>query len=238
MTISPRVAAVVLAARDDASVGAALERVAWAAKRVVLDPTGRLGRGLPAGVRRVTGAIAPSDLAGADWALLLADDERVTPAFAAALVAEIARPDAVACTVSRAVAVGDARLRVPGAAVRLVPAGEARLADPRRGVLAWQAPRGRCRRLAEPLVVCEAASLSGAVGELDAETTALAALAGMAVRVGWRNALVEPLAAAGRLLVARGARLGWGRWVRAVLAGYRVLVLQAKCWERARERPL
>jgi len=35
--------------------------------------------------------------------------------------------------------------------------------------------------------------------------------------------------------VARGGPLGWGRWVAAVLAGYRAFVVQAKLWERGVE---
>jgi len=46
---------------------------------------------------------------------------------------------------------------------------------------------------------------------------------------------LAPVVAAVPLLVARGGPLGWGRWVAAVLAGYRAFVVQAKLWERGVE---
>jgi len=228
------VAAVVLGARGEAAIAAALAGLEWAATRVVLDPSDRLGGiALPPGVRRVTGDPAAA-VAGASWALLVGDDERVTPALARAIVAATAAGDA-AVAIPRALAAGSGLLRVAGAAVRLVPAAEAQVRPPVDGTLAWRTRRP-VRRLDTPLVVAEPASLEQAVIELDGETTALAALPGMATaRVGVGAALLAPAAATLRLLVARGARLGWGRWVRAVLAGYRVLVLQAKRWERAQE---
>ena len=41
-----------------------------------------------------------------------------------------------------------------------------------------------------------------------------------------------PLASAGRVLLARGrSSRPWARWVAAVFAGYRTLLVPAKVWE-------
>jgi hypothetical protein len=97
------------------------------------------------------------------------------------------------------------------------------------------------------LVAAEARPLAGAavvrclpplpreaVDELNADATALAALA--AARGVRPRALRLPLGGlvgGGRVLLGRAsARLGWGRWIAAGLAGYRALLAEAKLWER------
>jgi hypothetical protein len=95
------------------------------------------------------------------------------------------------------------------------------------------------RRLDVALVRDEGATLGDAVEALGADATALAALA---ARVGRpvRTAAVcwAPLVAAARALLGRtqSGPLGLGRWVLAVLSGYRVVVGYASLWERRRDR--
>jgi hypothetical protein len=75
---------------------------------------------------------------------------------------------------------------------------------------------------------------TGAVDALNADATALAALAAAA---GFRPRLARLVVAAivGGTRVLFGAthgRLGWGRWIAGVVAGYRGLLVEAKLWER------
>ena len=91
-------------------------------------------------------------------------------------------------------------------------------------------------RVASRLVVEEAASLEEAVEALDADAAARASLLhALRVRPRFSALAVAPLAGAAPVLAARGGPLGWGRWIAAVLAGYRAFVVQAKLWERRAE---
>src|SRR5262245_53327912 len=86
MTDTLPVLAVVVATRGGKTLAAALDSVAWAAERAVLDPGGQVsGSALPAGVRlgRDVGAVA--SLGQAPWVLLLAEEETATPALRAAV---------------------------------------------------------------------------------------------------------------------------------------------------------
>src|SRR5438046_10187204 len=80
------VAAVVLASRGGARLARALESVAWAGERIVLDPAGRLGaEPLPGGVRWGCDPAA----AAAPWLLLVEEHETVQPPLAAAIAGAV-----------------------------------------------------------------------------------------------------------------------------------------------------
>jgi hypothetical protein len=217
--------------------GARLERslasVAWARERVVLDPTARLdGRELPAGVGYVAGPVPLLDLAAADWLLLVLEGEVVLPQLADALAgldADAAGPRAFAVPVEMH-AIGT-QWR-PRPAVRLAARAAATLVvrDGRPELAAEGAPLP----LADASIVVEAPpSLEAAVQALDAESAAVAAClhrGGPGVKV--RHLLLPPLATVARVLLARGGSTRpWARWVAAVFAGYRTLLVPAKMWE-------
>ena len=78
-----------------------------------------------------------------------------------------------------------------------------------------------------------AASLEDAVQTLDAECGAVAAwLAAGPARVRLHQLVLPPLAAMLRAMAAPGGSARpWARWVAAVFAGYRALLVPAKVWE-------
>jgi len=226
------VAAIVLASRGGAGLTRALESVAWAAERIVLDPAGRLdGRPLSPGVAR---AVEPVQAAHAPWLLLL-EEQDVVPAPLAALIADTARAPAAlpAYRIGHEVRVLGVTLRPRYAPVHLVRRAGARLTVG-VGLGAELRPRhGPVGRLAGRLVTGGVDSLAAAVDALDAEATAIAALLrarGVRPRL-WRLA-VAPFIPGARALLARDASPDrWGRWTVSVLAGYRAMVAEAKLWE-------
>ncbi|HZP41306.1 MAG TPA: hypothetical protein VFD84_07325 [Candidatus Binatia bacterium] len=232
MTGGPTLAAVVLAGAGGARLARTLASVAWADERAVLDPTGALaGAELPAGVARVGGAV-PGDAIRAPWVLALAAGEVVSPALRDAIAAALAGP-AAAYRVAREVAGFDTVLRTRGAPIRLAPRAGARLALDRGLELAIGPLAGPVRRLAEPLLVPVGPTVREAVAALVADGGALAAvLRAAAVRPTARRMLAGAAAAALRVLAARAqARVRWGRWTLAVLAGYRTLYAYGRLWE-------
>jgi len=236
MTGAADVAAVVLGVRGGASLARALASVAWAGERLVVDPAGRLGAAsLPPGVSRL---VRPLDLAGAteaSWLLLLREDEVAPPGLAPAVAAAIGSGEA-AHRIGRILELRGGTLRLPGAPVRLARRDVARLHVAAGASLALAPRRVRAGRIASHLAVEEEDSLEAAVEALDAEATALAALLqALDVRPRLAALAAAPLAGAAPVLAARGGPLGWGRWVAAVLAGYRAFAVQAKLWERCAE---
>ena len=237
MTPAPlkSVAAVVLASRGGARLGRALDSVAWAAERIVLDPGGRTGaEPLPDDVRR---GGDPTEVASAPWLLLLEEHETVSRPLAAAIAAAVERPAATAYRIPQEVTAFGVTLRPRRAPVRLACRSDARLAL-RSGLaleLAFDGPGAP--RLSEPLLTNGAPTLAAAVEDLDAQATTLAVLLhARRVRPRLRHLVVPPLVAGARALAARSARGGfWGRWTLAVLGGYRVLVAYAKLWEMRRD---
>jgi hypothetical protein len=231
--VSGHVAAVVLAAMGGARLERSLASVAWVPERVVLDLTARVdGRELPAGVRYVAGPAPLIDLASADWLLLLLEGEMASPRLAEALVglhADVS--DASAFTVRVEMhAIGTRWTARP--AVRLAARAAATLVvrDGRPELAAEGVPLP----LAEASIVVEAPpSLEAAVQALDAESAAVAAwLHRGGLRVKVRHLLLPPLATVARVLVAHGGSTRpWARWVAAVFAGYRTLLVPAKVWE-------
>jgi len=236
MTGAADVAAVVLGARGGACLARALASVGWARERIVVDPAGRLGAAaLPPGVRRLECPLDLADATDARWLLLLREDE-VAPAGLAAAVVEATVSGEAAYRIARTLELRGGTLQLPGAPVRLARRDTARLHVGAGASLALGPPRARAGRIASRLLVEEEDSLESAVAALDAEATALAALL-QALDVGPRLAALAaaPLAGAVPVLAARGGPLGWGRWIAAVLAGYRAFVVQAKLWERRAE---
>ena len=230
------VAAVVLGLRGGGRLARALGSVAWAAERIVVDAAGRIDAAtLPPGVRRVASPLALAGATRAAWLLLLHEDEMASPDLAAAVRAATASGVA-AHRIGRTVAFGAGPLALPGGTIRLVRRDAARLRGGPGGSFALAGAGVRAPRLPARLVVEASDSLEDAVETLDADATALAALLhALGVRPRLGRLALAPVVAAVPLLVARGGPLGWGRWVAAVLAGYRAFVVQAKLWERGVE---
>ena len=218
--------------------GARLERslasVAWAPERIVLDPAARLdGRGLPRDVRHVTRAAPLAELGSADWLLLLLEGEAALPTLAdacGALSADAPRPQAFAVAVEMHALAGSWTPRRAPVRLALRAGAELVVRDGRPELAARGTPLGTA---AAALVGEPPPSLEFAVQALDAESASLAAwLHARGLRVGVRHLLGPPLAAAGRVLAARGSSTRpWARWVAAVFAGYRALLVPAKVWE-------
>jgi len=221
------VAAVVLASRGGARLASALDGVAWAGERIVLDPAGRLGaEPLPDGVRW---AGEPAEAARAAWLLLVEEHEAVRPSLVAAIASALEAPGARAYRIAQEVIAFGTTLRLRHAPVRLARRDGVRLRLRTGG--------GRAPRLPERLVTNAGPTLAAAVDELDAQAATLAALLhARRVRPRAWHLVVPPLAASGRALLARGRAGGfWGRWTLAVLDGYRALVAYAKLWEIRQE---
>src|SRR6266403_2178928 len=229
------VAAVVLASRGGACLASALDGVAWAGERIVLDPAGRLGaEPLPDGVRW---AEEPAEAARAAWLLLVEEHEAVRPSLVAAIASGLEAPGARAYRIAQEVIAFGTTLRLRHAPVRLARRDGVRLRLRTGLTPELAAGGGRAPRLPERLVKNAVPTLAAAVDELDAQATTLAALLhARRVRPRAWHLVVPPLAASGRALVARGPAGGfWGRWTLAVLGGYRALVAHAQLWELRRE---
>jgi hypothetical protein len=228
----PRILALVLPARGGAALADALARLAWADERAVLAIDG--ARDLPPGVPTVDD---PRRLpaTSAEWVLVVGEDERLAPDAAGAIRAAVATAGtADVFALPRSVTALELSLRLRGDVVRL-----ARRRTPlvvRPGLEVEFARDGRRRALDVPLVRSRGATLTEAVALVDAEATTLAALLDRRIGRG-RGIVWQPVVAAARALLARANRpLGLGRWVLAVLEGYRVVVTYAKLWERRRAR--
>src|SRR5216117_2068669 len=118
------VAAVVLASRGGARLARALESVAWAGERIVLDPAGRLGaEPLPGGVRWGGDPAA----AAAPWLLLVEEHEAVGAPLAAAIAGAVEAPAARAYRIAQEVIAFGTTLRLRCAPVRLALRAGARL---------------------------------------------------------------------------------------------------------------
>src|SRR5438093_893643 len=157
-------------------------------------------------------------------------------AVLAAAVVDATTSGAAAYRIARALELRGVTLRLPGAPIRLARRDTARLHVGAGASLALGASVARVGRVAARLVIEEAGSLEEAVEALDADAAALAALLhALRVRPRFSALAVAPLAGAAPVLAARGGPLGWGRWIAAVLAGYRAFVVQAKLWEARAE---
>ena len=229
------VAAVVLASRGGARLERALDSVAWAGERIVLDPAGRLGtEPLPSGVRR---GGDPAEAAAAPWLLLVEEHEAVGAPLAAAIASAVEAPAARAYRIAQEVSAFGTTLRLRRAPVRLALRAGARLRLRTGLTPELVLDGGRAPELPERLIAHGVPTLAAAVEELDAQAATLAALLhARHVRPRAWHLVIPPLVASGRALVAHGPAGGfWGRWTLAVLGGYRALVAYAKLWELRRE---
>jgi len=235
----PEVAAVVVGAQGGARLARTLAGVAWAGERIVLDPAGRLAaERFPDGVRRAGGAMPLAELTAAPWVLLVAEAEIAPPALAAHAAAVDGDASAApAYRLGQELHAPGGRLRLRGQPVRLARrvGAELRLGPGLGITLATTA--GRAENAAACLTIEAPPSIGTVVGELEAEGAALAAvLHACGVRPWLHRLVLAPVMASARVLLGRGARLGWDRWVLAVVAGYRVIVAYAKLWELRRDR--
>jgi len=229
----------VIAQRGGAALARTLAATQWAAERVVVD-AGDVARELPPGVRRVPPTVDVGAAAASPWVLLLADDEQPDDGLAAAVAAAAGGAPA-AWRLPRALDALGLGFRLHHAPVRLAPRPAARLRLGAGLALDLAAPAPRARRLAAGVHVDRAATLDAALPALDADARALAALlvaSGASPRTH-RLATSFAAGAADVLAAAATAATSWrGRWIVAVLTGYRGLVAQAKLWELAHaQRP-
>jgi hypothetical protein len=201
----------------------------WVARRYVADPAGVLPpAGGPAGVER-WGVGEP-----VGWVLLLAEGEVVPAAFAAA-VESAERGDAHAYRVAVECEAFGGVVRLRGHPVRLLRTGRRAIRVFPGGELGF-VTTGKVPVLGAAVVARRLPSLPAeAVDALNAEATALAALAAAdGVRPRFGRLVSSGLAGGAGVLFGKGrGRLGWGRWIAAVLAGYRGLLAEAKLWERS-----
>jgi hypothetical protein len=235
------VCAVVLAQGDPGRLVGVLRALAWAAERIVLDPADRVDDDdLPPGVRRCLAPDALTGMARSAWMLLVCENEVPSSVFATAVAEAVAGAPA-AWAVRRELRALDLRLTLVGAPVRLAPRRGVRIALRMGLQLVLEPPAPMLvQRIGPPLVVEYVPTLDLAVRSLDAESTTFAALLErLGRRPRLRGLFINPWVAAARVLAARaGRRVGFGRWVLAVLLGYRVVAAHAKLWERGRQRVL
>jgi hypothetical protein len=211
--------------------GAVLERtlasVAWARRRYLLDPAGVLAPG-----ERPAGAEALPMSGDAGWLLLLSEGEVAGDGLRSALERTIddgprAHRVSIECQAFGGVIRARPQLRLcRGACPVRASLGGGVEFDVREP--APVLPGGAITH-ALPALPAEA------VDALNAEARTLAALApANAQRPGFAPLLGGGLVGAAGLLFGKGrGRLGWGRWIVAVLAGYRAFLAEAKLWERA-----
>ncbi len=234
------VLAVVIATRGGRLLAAALDSVAWAAERAVLDATGEPGSELPQGVRLGRDAARIDALGSAPWLLLLAEHE-VAPASLRDHVARVVEQGgAGARRIGVEVETLGAHLVPRYAPVRLAPRAGSRLVLERGLTLGLAARGGRGERLDVRLRAAHGASVEEAVDALGAESRALAVLLAQDARAaGVARIGVCAMAAAARLLLARApARAGLARWLAVVFAGYRVVLAHTRAWEWRRAQPV
>src|SRR5438034_143411 len=193
-TLVADVAAVVLASRGGARLASALDGVAWAGERIVLDPAGRLGaEPLPDGVRW---AEEPAEAARAAWLLLVEEHEAVRPSLVAAIASALEAPGARAYRIAQEVIAFGTTLRLRHAPVRLARRDGVRLRLRTGLTPELAAGGGRAPRLPERLATNAVPTLAAAVEELDAQAATLAALLhARRVRPRAWHLVVPPLAA-------------------------------------------
>lgn len=233
---TPSVTVVVVAARGGAPLTAALAASTWADAQAVLVP--RVGIVVPSDVTIVDG---PQEIVGiqADWVVLMGEEERLGEIQAERLRGALARAggDEIFTLRSVATALG-LSLRLRRRVARVAPASRPVVAFTGRG-LEFSRAGTRTVALDVDVVGSRGGTLSEAVDVAAAEGASLAALV-EATHGRVRGLVRQPVAAGLRALTGRAleGRLGFGRWVLAVLEGYRVVVTQAKIWELRRDRPV
>jgi hypothetical protein len=219
--------ALVLVHRGGAALERTLASVAWAQRRYFLDPAGVLAAAdWPAGVERWPGSGA------AGWVLLLSEGETAGKELRAVLESApddgtTARRLVIECHAFGGVIRGRPPVRLcrGQCTVRASLGGDVEFAVRERAPVL---PGAALAHVLPPLP-------AEAVDALNAEARTLAALAAAhGQRPRFVRLLTGGLVGATGLLFGKGTgRLGWGRWIVAVLAGYRGLLAEAKLWERA-----
>jgi hypothetical protein len=236
---APTLAAVVLPARGGHRLAEALDAARWADVRAVLE----VGEGgpaipLPAGAVRVASPRL-ADLA-ADWLVVLGEEERVAledvPVLRAAIAAAIPGEVLALPIVTTAL---DMRIRLARPVVRVARRGTPLRVRPGFD-LEFPGASRRQRTLDVALVRSRGRTLTDAVELAGADAATFAVLVDSQAAGRGHGILWHPIVAALRTLTARApaGRLGIGRWILAVLEGYRVVVAYAKLWERRRDRPV
>ena len=234
------VLAVVIATRGGRSLAPALDSVAWAAERAVLDVTGELGGELPPGVQLGRDAARIDALGSAPWLLLIAEHE-VAPASLRDHVARVVEQGGAGVwRIGVEVETLGAHLVPRYAPVRLAPREDSRIVLERGLALGLAASAGREQRLGASLRAAHGASVEEAVDALGRESRALAVLLAQDARAtGVAGIGMSSMAAAARLLLARApARAGLARWVAVVFAGYRVVLAHTRAWEWRQAQPV
>jgi hypothetical protein len=228
------VTALVVVRAGGAALQTTLASVSWARRRCVTDPARVL---TPASMPEGVEVWAPMQASG--WILLLAEGECATDGLAGALRA-IMREEPNAYRVAVECRGFGGGIRLLGRPVRLMRAAAPAIGVALGGELGFVAPRG-APVLAQVTIERPVGALpTEAVDALNADATVLAALAAAGgVRPRYRRLVASGIIGSARVLGGAGrGRLGWGRWILAVLAGYRGLLVEAKLWERAqREGP-
>jgi hypothetical protein len=233
------ICAVVLAARGGAALRAALDAVAWADERAVLDPAGIVGGAdVAAGVHLGRRADELAALGTTPWLLLLAEHEEARPPFPAAAAAAVAAGPAALSPRLELETLG-VRFVMPAAPIRLAPRAGCRVELDRGCGPALVAPHPR-RRLEATIRARGGDTVADAFELLQAEALVVSRVLGQLGRAGCRHGLLtSPLAASSRVLRARAeSPAGLARWVAAVIAGYRVVLAQAQCWEWRHAEPV
>jgi hypothetical protein len=235
------VLAVVVVTRAGRSLARALDSVAWASERAVLDPAGEVGTEIvPAGVRLAPGTTEVPALGTAPWVLLLAEHE----VAAAGLDEDVARITGQGapgvCRIGVAVDTLGVRLVPRYAAVRLAPRDTARVVVERGLELGLAGGSAHGSRLAAGLCASRGASIEEAIDVLGTESRALSLLlAQQDPAPGMAGIGLSATVAALRLLVAHApARGGIARWLAVVFAGYRVVLAHARAWEWRQAQPV
>ena len=235
------VLAVVVVTRAGRALARALDSVAWAAERGVLDPAGEVGsETVPAGVRLARDTTQVGALGTAPWVLLLAEHE----VAAAGLEEDIARIASQGASGARRVGVEvdtlGVRLVPRYAAVRLAPRDTARVVVERGLELGLAGGPGHGPHLATALCAFRGASIDEAVDVLGTESRALSALlARQDPAPGVAGISLSATVAALRLLLARApAHAGIVRWLAVVFAGYRVVLAHTRAWELREAQPV
>ncbi|HXJ37198.1 MAG TPA: hypothetical protein VMS22_24480 [Candidatus Eisenbacteria bacterium] len=233
-----RIAAVVVVARGREELPRALERAAWADERVVLDPADRAaGVQLPAHVVRIVDPGALDRAVSAPWVVLLGEDEVLDDRGVRAVRGAIGHAGGEALALG--VMTRTLALELASAPSILVAPRGTPIVVQRGAAVGFDGRGLRVRRIDASVVRERGHTLTTALEILDGDAATAAALADRSGRTGrgvvWRSA-----AAMVRVLLARSPAgpLGLGRWVLAVLDGYRVVVSQAKLWERRRDHPV
>jgi hypothetical protein len=221
--------ALVVASRGGPTLAATLASLDWVPQRCITDPAHVLdSTGFPPGVAAWDGAVT------SEWVMLLAEGETVTPAFATAFET-LPRGEAAAYRVAMECHVFGGAIRLRGRPVRVARGPRVQVRMALGGEIGF-AVTGAVGTLAEASITRAVGALPlEAVEALNADATALASLAAaQGVRPRMRRLAGSALVGSARVLFGRGrSAVGWGRWIAAVLAGYRGLLAEAKLWERA-----